>query len=272
VRLTAERVAELHARATIGLAGEAMVGAAMSGVGTRAAQAVLARPELAEAFRTIRRSGAADVNRIIKRALVRGQSSSVLERQLRMYIGAPGSLLEGDAVLLRDLRKIGYATLREFGLPEDPELLREIRKEAATIRGKAQLIARTEIMGAQHEAHVESAARSPVVAGLRVTLSGRHPAPDQCDIAAEVDFYGLGPGVYPPDRAPSRFHPRCLCLFLDVLRPVAEWGSPPTVVPPLRVDWEEAEKVWGLSPSQLAALRASLEAGEARAAERREAA
>ena len=89
IRLTTEEVAGIHARATIALAGELAVGAAFEGLGVRAAQAVLARPELSRAFVSIRREAIQGVDGVLKRGLLRGASADQLERELRMYVGAP---------------------------------------------------------------------------------------------------------------------------------------------------------------------------------------
>lgn len=52
-----------------------------------------------------------------------------------------------------------------------------------------------------------------------------------CDLLAEADCYGLGPGVYDPRQAPGKPHPRCLCYLRNILREPSEWGQPRGPVP-----------------------------------------
>lgn len=269
VLLTAERVAQIHTAAVTGLLTGTGVGVptAFRTLGVQAAQAVLARPELAEAFVSLRRDAAGAVNDILRRGILRGAPTTSIAREIRLCIGAPGSLVEGDAALLSDLRRIGYDTLRELGYSDPtPEDLAQVRREAGKIRDQAQLIARQETITAEHEVNARAAAVSPVVAAVRLRLSGRHPVPDQCDTAAAADLFGLGAGHYPPDKVPARFHPRCICFFTHVLRPEAEWASPRPASPDLRADlnWESLREEYGLAPSQLAALQRSVSIGEAR--------
>ncbi|HEU0299930.1 MAG TPA: hypothetical protein VFR37_10755 [Longimicrobium sp.] len=275
VRLTAERCATIHAQATAdliravrpvgadGIAGR--LAFSMRAVNVEAAQAVLSRPEFSEAFVSIADADAAGANRVLHRGLLRGAPTAAIERELRMYVGAPGSLVGGDEEMLSDLRRISYGTLEELGYVEPTyQDLLQVRRDAGAVRNRVQLIARTEVMGAQHEAHVRSVEASPVVAAVRVSLSYSHPVPDQCDTAAHANLYSLGPGLYPPGKVPARFHPRCLCKFTDVLLPVDEWGAERPPPPPLSVDWDELRKAYALTPSQVSSLEASISIGEAR--------
>jgi hypothetical protein len=43
-------------------------------------------------------------------------------------------------------------------------------------------------------------------------MSGTHPKVDICDMFAKVDKYGLGPGIYPKEKAPA--HPFCRCIIV----------------------------------------------------------
>jgi hypothetical protein len=49
-----------------------------------------------------------------------------------------------------------------------------------------------------------------------------------CDVLAESDFYGYGPGMYPPDKWPLAPHPFCACSQAGpvLFRPPSEWGTP----------------------------------------------
>jgi len=72
-----------------------------------------------------------------------------------------------------------------------------------------------EIASAADEAGKQLAAQSPVVDLVRWTLSSRHHAlessPDACDVLAQADLYGWGPGLYHPSTVPALPHPWCEC-------------------------------------------------------------
>lgn len=270
IRLTARQMAEAQALATAELVAahgvEVAVSAAFAGTGARAAATVLARPELAEAFVTIRRDAKAAANRIIRRGLVRGAPSTAIARELRQYIVMPGSLLEGDASLLADRRRIGYAAVEALGYERTPENLALVRSEASQIAHRAARIARTETMVAQHEALVQGAIDSPVVAYLHWRLSYRHSEPCACEPLAEMDLYGHGPGLYDPRNTPIRPHPHCWCILFQVLRPQAEWGKERGPVPRLLVDLERTAEGLDLAPSVQRSFIDAVEAGSRRAA------
>lgn len=266
VRTTARHLAEIQAMATASLleaAGSTLsVAATFSGTGARAAQAVLSRPELAEAFVTIRDEAAAAANRIIRRGMVRGAPARSIARELRQYIRMPDSLLEGDATLLADRRRIGYRAIEVLGYEPTPENLAYVRKDASRIAYKASTIARTEIMNAEAEVLVQGAIDSPVVALVEVRLSYRHSEVCACEPIAQADIYGFGPGRYDPRTVPPRPHPRCWCIRRHVLRAPSEWGEPRGPVPELIGDLEGAAEDAGLSPSASRAFVAAVEAGQ----------
>ena len=267
VRLTAERVALIHAQAATTLAAKAGVDAAQrfQGIAVRSAQAVLARGDYGDAIKSFPQESARAALRIIRRGQLRGAPTTAVARELRIHIGAPGSLVEGDAAVLRDRRRISYALIEELGYEPTPENLALVRAEAGKIADRAQLIARTERINAEHEAHARTLAVSPVVAFVRVRVSYRHIVRDQCDTAAEADLYGLGPGCYPPERVPARFHPRCLCPFSHELRAMNEWSEPRPEFAPWAGTWADLREDYGLAPSQARALYAAIRIGDARA-------
>lgn len=76
----------------------------------------------------------------------------------------------------------------------------------------AERIARTEISAAWGDGFLAKHREDDDVIAFRWLLNSRHPRYDICDIHANVDLYGLGPGVYPKDRYPKRpAHPHCMC-------------------------------------------------------------
>jgi hypothetical protein len=267
VGLTTRQVALIHAQATTALTSTAGVGIGpgFQGVDIRAAQAVIARGDYSRAIKSFRRDTKRAGLAIIQRGQLRGAPTTAVARELRMHIGAPGSLLEGDAAALRDRRRIGYKLIEELGYEPTPENLALVRSEAGKIAERAQLIARSERINGEHEAHARTLAVSPVVAFVRVRVSYRHRHRDQCDTAAEADLFGLGQGCYPPERVPARFHPRCLCPFSHELRDPSEWGSPRPQFDAWAGSWADLRDDFGLSPSQAKALAAAIRVGDARA-------
>lgn len=270
VRLTARRVAEIQASATAELLSAAGFTPSVAGLfgttGVRAAQAMLARPELAEAFVSIRRDAVDAANRILRRGLLRGAPAQAIARELRQYISMPNSLLEGDGTLLSDRRRIGYAAIKELGYEATVENLYLVRSEASQIAYRASRIARTEVMQAEAEAYTQGAADSLVVAYVEIRLSYRHVELCACEPIAELDLYGFGPGVYDPRQTPPRPHPHCFCPRRTILRPVEEWGRPRGPLPELKVEIEREAAAAGLSPSGQTAFARAVEAGRARTA------
>jgi len=268
VRLSANRVAEIHASALAGLveSAGATVALELGGIGVQAAQAVLSRPELSASFRSIRRESVAAVDRIIKRALVRGASADNIARELRTHILGADAFPER---LLLDRRRIGYAAIRELGYEPTPENLAAVRADTGEIADRARLIARTEPLVAEHEARVRSAADSGVIAGLRWRVSNARPeghvgAPCViCRILQDVDWFGLGEGVYDPRAVPARSHPRCLCRTVSIVREPADWGRPRGPVPAMVVAVADVVASYELSPSQEAMLTRALDAAGA---------
>lgn len=128
------------------------------------------------------------------------------------------SLRSATQKYLRDIAKAG------------PEGVDRVVKEYVTERAayQARLIARTEATNAFRRSYVEQSKNKPGVVGYRWTLSGRHPVEDECDILAEANQHGLGPGVFPADKIPQHPHPNCICGIVAVMderhfeRPVSQ--------------------------------------------------
>lgn len=86
------------------------------------------------------------------------------------------------------------------------------------LRYEATRIARTETMRAHATAAREQMASTPGVEAVEWVLSGSHPVEDICDMYANADLYGLGPGRYPVDKAPELpAHPGCTCAIIPVI-------------------------------------------------------
>lgn len=80
----------------------------------------------------------------------------------------------------------------------------------------AMRLARTEITRAHSRAFERAAEENPFVEQLEVVLSGSHPKPDICDVAAAA-------GPFPKDAVPTAYqipmHPHCLCTYRNVMVP-----------------------------------------------------
>jgi hypothetical protein len=96
----------------------------------------------------------------------------------------------------------------------------------------ANRIARTEL----HRAYTDQQARELMdqdrIQYVQIRLSSKHPKPDICDLHAQVDRYGLGPGIYPKADAPK---PPSLC-------------APPSAAAPLST---AAPKATGCAPRKV---------------------
>lgn len=76
-------------------------------------------------------------------------------------------------------------------------------------------LARTELNNAYKTSQETRYKDEPWTKGMQWHLSGSHPAPDECNLYAEADDHGLGPGVYPFGERPHS-HPNCLCYLTPV--------------------------------------------------------
>ena len=81
----------------------------------------------------------------------------------------------------------------------------------------AERIARTESARAWYQGFLKDTMDDSDVVAYRWVESTRHPTEDICDEYAKVDAYGLGPGIFPKDKAPELpAHPHCLCHYEKV--------------------------------------------------------
>ena len=81
----------------------------------------------------------------------------------------------------------------------------------------AMRIFRTEINRAHGEAYMAGGEDKPYFGGWKFELSPAHPEHDVCDLLAEQNLYGLGPGVYPSrEKCPWPAHPNTLSFVTMV--------------------------------------------------------
>lgn len=131
----------------------------------------------------------------LETAVVQGQSAS-----------------QAAADLLRAGEPVPDELVRRAGAAAAERIAAEIRAEVAAgpTYGEALRLFRTEIGRAQGISMHAAADAHPDVIGLRFMLSPNHPKFDICDLHASANLFGLGPGVYPPDKSPFPAHPNTL--------------------------------------------------------------
>ncbi len=141
-----------------------------------------------------------DIDRLIKANVARGANAKTLAKSLDNYVNP--------------VKKTEAKTL-EVGMNK-------------SISYQAQRLARTSITHAFVETSVQNAINNPMCIGLQWNLSSQHyirqvkwRGEDECDEYAEQNRYGLGEGVFPPEKYPIP-HPNCLCYPTQVIVPINE--------------------------------------------------
>lgn len=77
----------------------------------------------------------------------------------------------------------------------------------------ANRIAQTEIHRAQSTERAVEIMGETDMHWVQIKLSSKHPKTDICNLHAQLNAYGLGPGIYPKAKAPlPPYHPHCICL------------------------------------------------------------
>jgi hypothetical protein len=162
------------------------------------------------------------IERDIATALSEGKSWRALRSDLIKTV-----LLESDSPieLREEAQSKRILALKDFGTTDTAG-----RQAVKKLMFDMDRIARSEINNAYTEADRAGSERSPVVKGIKWNVSGRHAglpsSPDICDVYAEADDHGLGPGVYFAETLPARPHPFCLCSLEYVTRPPEDWDKP----------------------------------------------
>lgn len=174
------------------------------------------------------------IDTMIAEAAFRGVSSGDLTRDLLRVMTAnePGLLARLPSSSVLHKGGFGRLDLGKYGMTQG---------EVGAVRTMlydARRIAVTSTNNALREANRHSMMDAGLVIAAKWQLSGRHPEPDACDVLAEADVYGYGPGMYPPERWPEHPHPHCACSQggpVRMQRP-SEWGKakPPVSNPSLR--------------------------------------
>jgi hypothetical protein len=127
--------------------------------------------------------------------------------------------------------KMGSAAGTEFSMrPVAKRLLTDLKKAKPADIDKvvkqfmedkakrhARMIARSEAIESYRESYRRSTEDQEWVKGYRWELGANHPRPDECDILAGQNNYGLGPGGYPVDAVPDTPHPNDMCVQVAII-------------------------------------------------------
>lgn len=221
----------------------------------KASTAVWAKDGLTLSKRTTR--GEKEVTKqaavIISEAVKKGQSVEKAARALFDGYGYGHTLLEQDIPdFLKRLTQIAKA--KEYGGAEFHKTLRaaernlkklntqglkaayaQVRNAVVTGNEKridkavyiaaqertrlfARRIARTEMARAYNDGFVAKWANDEDCVAFKWKMSTAHPFCDICDMYAEADLYGMGPGIFPKDKVPMLpVHPNCMCHLRPVM-------------------------------------------------------
>lgn len=243
IRLSAARVAERQDQATrrfvveearrqLGPDASRFIEQFTGGGNLRGASAYLSRirdgdAAVATRFKTIldRRIPrvAGEVDHIITRGILESADPAELGRRLRGYVTGSEDF---RTHLIEETDDAGEVVARKIDLRTVPK---QSREAARNLRYKANRIAVTEMSTARHEATVQGMKESPMVEAVKWNLSanrGSVATPDECDLLADADYYGLGRGVYPVGRVPAKPHPFDRCFTTPVMRPLDQWDRP----------------------------------------------
>ncbi len=218
-------------------------------VPTRALEGMMRRRAYggAATFQTLvrRRLGgmAADVDALLSSGVARGISNEQLTKELGLLLS------QDDPQLHEAMKSLGPKGGRTLKAIQEGVVVPDVQvRQAKSLLHDLRRIAVSEINSAYTEAHNLANAESPVVDLVQWTLSIRHASlgssPDVCDIVAEADPHGYGPGIYHPETVPPLLHPYCQCWCRAVLRPPEEWGDPKRPAPiPREITEEEAGRI-----------------------------
>jgi hypothetical protein len=191
-------------------------------INTRAVAVLAARNDVssgAAGFQTLMKyhleAAGPDLDRLISSAIARGVSSQQLTRDVADFLAN------------------GVANLNGYGLTlADTDGLASLQADAARI-------ATSETLNALRESQTQAMMASSVIDAVQWGLSGNHFDIDECDLLAEADWYGLGPGFYPPEKLPVAPHPWCRCgPKATRLRHPSTWNTPRPPAPALAINWE----------------------------------
>ena len=137
------------------------------------------------------------------------------DRVRRLGEGLPGGRLRPGPLSMRSATEQLVAELRAARPDQVGHLVDRWVLDRA--RYQARVVARNETVEAYRDAYRQSTDDKPYVRGYRWVLSNRHPRPDVCDVLANQNLHGLGPGGYPASEVPATPHPLDLCSQVAII-------------------------------------------------------
>ncbi len=166
-------------------------------------------------------NAANEANGIVLQGIAAGVSPTEIASRLRRYVQGADTF----AALFHDVE----TDEGEFAKLDLRQLPRALRGAGRALDFNARRIAFSELHNARAEAEVQHFIHDPLVEAVQWRLApdrGTQLLADECDLLAEVDFFDLGPGVYPVSRVPTLPHPFCRCERMPVARSWAERMDP----------------------------------------------
>jgi len=105
----------------------------------------------------------------------------------------------------------------------------DVEARGGRLENNLRRILSHEVANAADDAGKRLAAQSGAVELVQWTLSFRHDSldssPDVCDVLAQADPFGFGPGLYHPEAVPVLPHPHCECRIEVVLVEPGDWPA-----------------------------------------------
>jgi hypothetical protein len=187
-----------------------------------------------------------DVDAIVSRALLTGTGPDAIATSLRRYVMGQREFEQAFGHLP------GFDPTARTGPGKFSE-------EARKLRHNASRIAFSEVYNARAEAETQSYMHDPFVECVWWRLApdrGTQKEPDECDVLAMNDFFGLGPGRYPVRRVPLPPHPWDRCERKPVMRKPQDMGKPkPNPAMQLQAAHARVPDTEGLSTERADAIR-----------------
>ena len=116
--------------------------------------------------------------------------------------------------------KAAYAQVKDAVLSGNEKRIEKAVYTATQERTRyfARRIARTEMARAYNDGFMAKWTADEDCVAFKWKMSTAHPFCDICDMYAEADLYGMGPGIFPKDRVPTLpVHPNCMCHLRPVM-------------------------------------------------------
>jgi hypothetical protein len=122
---------------------------------------------------------------------------------------------KASAYSLKAAAKRFVSDVQRAGVEDIDKIVKRYVQDKLAFRSAR--IARHETTESFRRSYIEQSRNKRGVHGFRWQLSPtRHVIPDECNVYASVNRFGLGPGVYPADHVPHTPHPLCICSTVAV--------------------------------------------------------